>query len=95
MKIYIVIGTVGSYSDREEWPVLAFSDPAQARTWADLAQEKAASITKQISKLKRGSKDSYERKEELLRTNEFDPDMKDSMWDDDSDYWLMEVEFRG
>ena len=31
MRIYVVMGTAGEYSDREEWPVIAYSDRSRAK----------------------------------------------------------------
>lgn len=37
--IYVVMGTCGEYSDREEWPVCAYADEEQAKLHVDQASE--------------------------------------------------------
>jgi hypothetical protein len=37
MKVYIVMGTTGEYSDRSEWPVCGYQDKALATQHADQA----------------------------------------------------------
>ena len=35
MKIYLVTGSCGSYSDASEWPVKAYGDQARAEAFAE------------------------------------------------------------
>jgi hypothetical protein len=44
MKIYIVMGTTGEYSDRHEWPVVAYFDEHAARVHIDNATRVANQI---------------------------------------------------
>jgi hypothetical protein len=37
MEIYVVMGTCGEYSDRQEWTVAAYDDKTLAEKHADLA----------------------------------------------------------
>ncbi len=92
-KIYIVMGRAGSYSDMEEWPVAAYLTVDRADNLIALAQRTANRIIKKIGKLEE-NRGFHEKKEQLLKTNAFDPDMKGSIWSDDTEYWLMEVELR-
>ena len=41
MKVFVVMGTTGEYSDRNEWPVRAFLDEAEAQALV-LAAETAS-----------------------------------------------------
>ena len=38
MKYYLVMGSVGEYSDRDEWPVALYESEADARKVAELAE---------------------------------------------------------
>ena len=44
IKIYVVMGTCGEYSDRNEWPVVAFTDKHAAEERVALAGKKAAEL---------------------------------------------------
>ena len=37
-KVYIVIGETGEYSDRTEWPVVAFTEESQAKRFVTAAE---------------------------------------------------------
>lgn len=40
-KIWVVMGTVGEYSERSEWPVVAFDNQAIAENYVEVAGRKA------------------------------------------------------
>ena len=44
MKVWIVMGTTGEYSDRSEWPVCVYADEARAQARAEAATQRAAEI---------------------------------------------------
>jgi hypothetical protein len=44
MDIFIVMGTTGEYSDRSEWPVIAYQDESLANRHVYLATGKANEI---------------------------------------------------
>lgn len=37
MKIYVVMGTIGEYSERTEWPIRAFINEKHAKLWVTRA----------------------------------------------------------
>ena len=41
MKVYVVMGTSGDYSDRREWVVCAYTDEALAKQHVELAQARS------------------------------------------------------
>lgn len=43
-KIYVVMGTTGEYSDRSEWPVIAYFDEEKAKQHVTLARQEAKRI---------------------------------------------------
>jgi hypothetical protein len=47
MKIYIVFGQTGEYSDRVEWPVKAFQDEEKAKRLVELATTEALNLHQQ------------------------------------------------
>lgn len=53
-QIFLVIGTTGEYSDRDEWYVAAYRDRAKAESHALLAKAEGAT-------LKRGDKNAYDK----------------------------------
>jgi len=68
--IHVVMGSTGEYSDRSEWPVLAFSSLEVAQTRVTLATQRAKEIEAQ-----RESKYSLISEDDNLK-NEYDPDMR-------------------
>lgn len=92
--VYIVMGSSGSYSEQSEWPVMAYSKASDAQTHVDQAQSRGLEITEEIYAVEERGKGFYARKEELLRTNEFDPDMEGTIFEDESGYYLLEVKFK-
>ena len=46
MKIHVVMGTTGEYSDRIEWPVAAYADEAMARAHVVVASAEARKLYK-------------------------------------------------
>lgn len=42
--IYVVMGTTGEYSDRTEWPVVAYTNESDARRHVELAGNEAKTI---------------------------------------------------
>jgi hypothetical protein len=76
MKIYVVMGVTGEYSDRNEWPVCAFSDEKMAQERVEKATFRAAEIRIQKDAGRAAGGNWYEAEKALLQTNEFDPDME-------------------
>ena len=71
MKISIVMGTTGEYSDRSEWPVRAFLTARRAETYALAAKQRANEIAHEHGGPRLVS-------QEILgpKPNELDPGMK-------------------
>ena len=66
MKISIVMGTTGEYSDRSEWPVRAFLTARRAEKYALAAKQRADVIAQE-----HGGMDILQQK-----PNELDPGMR-------------------
>ncbi len=80
MKIYIVGGTTGAYSDRTDWVVCAYTDSEQAETHVRNAMLRAKEIEK-----------SRESRYTAVRgINEFDPEMR--MDYTGTEYYTVETE---
>ena len=73
MKIYVVMGRAGAYSDMEEWPVAAYTIAKRAQNRLDLAQKSANRIVQKIKDRKLST--CCEETLDLLKGNEFDPNM--------------------
>jgi hypothetical protein len=67
MKIYVVFGSTGEYSDRTEWPVKAFYDEDKAKELVENASEEADRIFA-------NRENKYSRRND--ESNKFDPDMR-------------------
>ena len=67
MKIYVVFGTTGEYSDRSEWPVKAFRMKRKAVALVTKATDRAKALEQSTPEYQH-----YEAEGQ----NEFDPDMK-------------------
>ena len=72
MKVYIVMGSCGEYSDRTEWAVAWYSDEKIAEKHGDLAAERSFQIAK---KIKEKDIEPCELENEMPK-NEYDPNMK-------------------
>lgn len=81
-KIWIVMGTTGEYSDRREWPVLAYLDRARAEERVRLASQRASEILVL-------SGEDWEARESAI--NEHDPDAGEMDYTG-TRYYLMAVE---
>ena len=70
MKIHVIMGSTGEYSDRREWPVRAVRDEERAKCIVELATQRATVINE--------SKDRYASLDEKnpAHVNEWDPDMQ-------------------
>lgn len=78
-RIFVVMGTTGEYSDRTEWPVLAFTDKTAAEKLVVQASRRAAEIHNQPSNGLSYRVDlamAEARGERLEPLNEFDPEMQ-------------------
>ena len=64
-KIFVVMGSTGEYSDRTEWPVLAYTDE-------DLAKEHVVNADRRAKEIYATRKTRYGVEKGI---NEFDPDM--------------------
>jgi len=71
-KIFIVMGSTGEYSDRTEWPVMAFLTEAEAKKHEDDCLTEAIRLGAS-STLKKPHYDSYAHDGEKSK---FDPDMQ-------------------
>jgi hypothetical protein len=78
-EAFIVMGTTGEYSDRTEWPVIAYFDRASADKHADAAMLEAKLIAGERS----------DRYTEAGRENPHDRDMKMSYTG--TDYYVLAV----
>ena len=88
MKIFIVMGTTGEYSDRAEWPVVAFHSEL-------LAQVRVTQATTRGNELSVKYPYTYEynsRKNEKMggETNEFDPNFRFEY--NGTSYYILSVE---
>lgn len=82
MKINVVIGTTGEYSDRTEWLVKAF-------TSSKAAQELVVNATRRANEIHVTRPDKYTLPKGL--TNKYDPDMQ--MDYTGTTYYFKDVEF--
>lgn len=89
MTIYIVQGTTGEYSNRNDWLVCAYRTQEQADEHASKATHRAKEIQEQVHK--DGCRYT-DREREIWRTNEYDPDMQ--MDYTGTLYIVMETELR-
>ena len=74
MKIYIVFGKTGEYSDRTEWPVVAYTQEIDAQSHVAAATAKAREIKAAIDTYDDDDYDGYA--EEMCKTNQFDSRMQ-------------------
>lgn len=84
MTIYIVMGKTGEYSDRSEWPVVAYPSYSEAQTHVTLATEQARLIES-----KRENDWEYI-DEDQTEKNIYDPKMR--MDYNGTRYYIMEVD---
>jgi osmotically-inducible protein OsmY len=82
-KIYVVMGSTGEYSDRSEWPVVAFRDEEEAR-------KRVENATRRAKELEATKPRDYRRITEHFKQNEFDPDMRNDYTG--TAYYYMTVE---
>lgn len=66
--IYIVMGTTGEYSDRIEWPVIAFEDEELAKQQVEYAKTMADKIYERCLE--------YNKFPLISAKNSYDPNMK-------------------
>ena len=81
MKIYIVNGTTGEYSDRNDWVVCAYKDKALADAHVHDAMLRAKEIEK-----------SDYRHDNDRNKNEFDPNMRIDYTG--TEYYVVETELK-
>jgi hypothetical protein len=72
--VWVVMGTTGEYSDRNEWPVRAFFDETAAQEHIEKATKRSAELIALVADCD-GGRYSTEAMA-LERSNEFDPDMQ-------------------
>ena len=65
MKIYVVMGTTGEYSDRTEWGIVAYTDEKKAQEHVDNATRRSNELYATVGR--------YEYRD-IRGQNEFDPD---------------------
>lgn len=87
MKIYVVMGTCGEYSDRTEWPVCAFVSEDLARELGEKATKRAAEVS-----AAHDAEPYYVDEQEYAKKNEYDPGMNFNYTG--TTYYLMPVELR-
>jgi len=85
MKVYIVFGTTGEYSDRQEWPVCGYKERVradkhadEAMIWAHLLKEKVDDEGKTV----------FENRDNLV--SPYDEDIR--MDYTGTDYYVLEVD---
>ena len=66
MKVYIVEGSAGSYSDYRNWPVCAYLEQAEAELHSKLANEW---IEQNLIRYKTGKKDIYMEVMDIIKLN--------------------------
>jgi hypothetical protein len=87
--IYIVMGTSGEYSDRDEWPVCAYSDKERAQQHVVDASNRA----RVLSQWRDADGKPWRYSDAPDKpTNEYDPDML--MDYTETSYFLYETELR-
>lgn len=64
--LYVVMGTTGEYSDRDEWPVAAYEEKELAELHVTLAEKRANELAAAEWRSYDGPK----------KPNEYDPDME-------------------
>lgn len=98
-KIYVVVGSVGEYSDHIEWFVCAFRDQEEAQAFVVAVSAESRDIRSRIpiyNQEHRGEEDvltfiySSHSAPEALKSR-LDPEME---MDPDVNYWYEEVELR-
>lgn len=78
MKIYIVMGTTGEYSDRSEWPVVAYQDEAMAQAHVLAATAEASRIQAALAATDSASRYTEEGRAqylEIMKSSPYDPDL--------------------
>ena len=88
MKIYVVIGTCGEYSDRSEWVVCAYSNQKLAANRILKASQRSKEIHKAVNDHE--SVSWYE--ESIHGKNEFDEKFRADSWNEETKYYLVECE---
>jgi hypothetical protein len=81
MKIFVVMGTTGEYSDRSEWPVIGYFDEKKAQEHV----ENAAKVAKGIEATRTSPYWT-----DPDQSNQYDPHMR--MDYTGTSYYLMEVD---
>jgi len=85
MKVYIVFGTTGEYSDRTEWPVCGYRNEDVARKHADDAMIWAHLLKEKVDD---EGKSVFEAREQLISPY----DKHISMDYTGTDYYVVEVD---
>ena len=80
MKIYIVFGWAGEYSDREEWPVAAYSDEKLAQDHVRLATRESAKSIIEHEKLSFDEQWSREGQEGGCTATQYDRNPGKDSW---------------
>jgi hypothetical protein len=68
VKVYVVMGATGEYSDHRTWTVCAYQDKKRAEEHADLAKIEAHKIQKQDDYWACGGKNIYDPKMQMQYT---------------------------
>lgn len=89
MNIHVVFGSTGEYSDRTEWPVVAYTQELDAQSHVAAATAKAREIEAAIQSY-HGEDWDYEKN--LCKTNQFDPQMQ--MDYTGTHYYMVTVELK-
>lgn len=69
MQIYVVMGYCGEYSDRSDWPLVAFTDE-------EMAKQRVLAATRRAAELEATKPKDWMEHREHFKQNEFDQDMQ-------------------
>jgi len=83
MKIYIVNGSCGEYSDRQEWQICAYESEHLAKSHVEGAEDFT----------RRHAIDPHEEREDKKPPNPYDPKGYYDHWDTPR-YWYCEIELK-
>ena len=89
MKIYVVMGTTGEYSDEIEWAVKAFRVLGDAEKHILLATQKANEF---VAHGGDGVELDMLNRAEIEKINPYDPDMQMCFYINETSYFYYEVE---
>jgi len=92
--IYIVMGSQGSYSDFNEWPVVAYTKKSKAVEHVKKAYDRALEIQKELAEAMKLKAPAYwKRVKEIDQSNKYDKECSQDHAYDEVTYcmWTVEV----